>query len=313
MGRGLAVVGQWAAPFGHGTRRIRRWRLGDAFDFKGEKQMTQYILGVPGCNIRQIRSLRSDTLVASVGLRVMNAQGGLHHDWPAQSANLGDYEALTFVDTNLFYRGIDVPDPTPQLPDGGAIYWSFILANAGHGDNSVLLSAANNAANAVVGALVSSGDITAEFVAGGIIGVQALLQLLTADCDGVVAALGFGFTAAELAQMTADPKNWLKKVNCPGTDSPVGCGDNSNYDVYYLITNRSLTTVPNLIGKSPKAADSLAQQAGLFLSSISSQTGSPREAPHVDDQNPAPGSQVPPATWITATIIYPPPHNGQTP
>jgi hypothetical protein len=78
--------------------------------------------------------------------------------------------------------------------------------NVGHGYNSVLVSAANNAANAVIGALISSGDITAEVVAGGIIGAQALLQLLTVDCDGVVAALGFGFTAAELAQMVADPK-----------------------------------------------------------------------------------------------------------
>ena len=190
---------------------------------------------------------------------------------------------------------------------------SFILTNAGHADLSALVGALNNAANAVTGALVSSKNITAEVAAGAIIGTQALVQLLTADCDGIVAALGLGFTAAELAQMTADPKNWLNQVNCPGTDSSAGCGGNSNYDVSYLIANRSLTTVPNLLGESPKGAEALAQQAGLFLSEITSQTGSPREAPHVESQNPASGSQVPPATWIEAVVIYPVPHGHQTP
>jgi len=80
--------------------------------------MAQYILGVPNCSIRAIRSVFSDTLVASMGLRVMNAQGALHHEWPPQSVNLGDYGAGTLVDTNLSYQGVDVPDPTSQLPDG---------------------------------------------------------------------------------------------------------------------------------------------------------------------------------------------------
>jgi PASTA domain len=277
-------------------------------------KMAQYTIGVPYCFIRAIRSLSTDTLAASMGLRVLNAQGALHHDLPAQSAiNLGDHTANTNVSINLFYQDVDVPDPTPQFPDGGSISWSFILTNSGHTDSSALVGALNNAANAVVGAFVGSGDITAEVAAGAIIGVQTLLQLLTANCDGVVAAVAVSLTAAELAQMTTGPINWAHLVNCPGTDSSVGCGGNSNYDVHYVIANRSLVTVPDLSGKSPAVAQQLVQQAGLLFSSASSRTGGPREAPHVEGQNPAPGSQVLPGTWVEAFIILPTPSGHPVP
>jgi hypothetical protein len=280
-----------------------RWKL------KGGRQMAQYNLGIPSFRIHQIRSLLKDTLAGSMSLQVLNAQGALHHDWPTQSVNLGDYGPTTTVQTNLLYQNVDVPDPTPDAPDGGSIAWSFVLVNAGHVDYSVLVGALNNAANAVVGALVSSGNVLAELVAGGIIGAQALVQLLTANCDGPVAALRLSFTAKELAQMTADPANWLNDVNCPGTTSPVGCGSNSNYTVYYsMINTNSLVIVPDLIGKSPQAAKALAQQAGFPFTTVSQYTGYRNQIPVVDDQIPGPGSQVPPASPIEAIVIYPDPH-----
>jgi len=271
--------------------------------------MAQYNLGVPSFRIHQIRSLLKDTLAASMSLRVFNAQGALHHDWPTQSVNLGDYGSTTTVQTSLLYQNVDVPDPTSDLPDGGSISWSFVLVNAGHADYSVLVGALNNAANAVAGALVSSGNILAELAAGGIIGTQALVQLLTADCDGPVAAFGLVITAKELAQMTADPQNYLYQVDCPGTNSPVGCGSNSNYSVYYsMINTNSLVTVPDLIGKSPQVAKASAQQAGFSLTTVSSYTGPRNQIPVVDDQIPGPGSRVPPGGSIEAVVIYPDPH-----
>jgi hypothetical protein len=276
--------------------------------------MSQYNIGVSHFQINKIRSLFSDTLVASVGLRVMNAEGGLHQDFPAQSENFGDHGSGDLVNTNLFYTNVDVPDPTSQSPDGGAIFWNFLLANAGHVDLSVIVNALNNTANAVAGALIGSGNILGGL---GVIGGQALLQVLTADCDGVVAALALGFTAAELAQMTADPNNTQHEMPFPGTDSPTGCGSNSNYDVTYSIVHPSivvpLVTVPDLIGESPEGAAALVQQAGLLLSTVSSQTGGPNEAPHVDSQDPAPGSQVPGGTLITAFVIDPVPPGHEAP
>lgn len=278
--------------------------------------MAQYTLGVPSCYINNIRSLRTDTLVASVGLRVMNAQGALHQDWPPQSVSLGDYESKTGVETNLFYLNVDVPDPTAALPDGGAIYWSFLLTNAGHSD-SAFVAIANKAIDAFAGALagniLQSPSIANVVSLSGLLGLQELLNVLTANCDGIVAVLAVALTAKQLAQMTVDPKNWLHTQNCPGTSSPVGCGSNSNYDVTYVIANRAVTTVPNLIGQSPEGAVTLVQEAGLLLSEVRSQTGSPRQAPRVESQSPGSGTQAAPASWVEATIIYPVPHGHQTP
>ena len=91
--------------------------------------MATYNLGMQSCYIHEIRSPIKDTLVASMGLRVMNAQGGLHMDYPRQSKQLGDHRHHNTVPIDLFYSDVDVPDPTPQSPDGGAIYWTLVLTN----------------------------------------------------------------------------------------------------------------------------------------------------------------------------------------
>jgi hypothetical protein len=60
----------------------------------------------------------------------MNAQGALHKDYPTQSKNLGDHRHHTTTAIDLSYLDVDVPDPTPELPDGGAIYWTLVLTNS---------------------------------------------------------------------------------------------------------------------------------------------------------------------------------------
>jgi hypothetical protein len=271
--------------------------------------MATYTIGVTHCLARAIRSISSDTLVASMGLRVMNAEGALHQDWSPLAAKLGDFGPESLVPTNLVYQNVDVPDATPALPDGGAIYWSFILTNSGHSD-SAFVAVANKAADAFAGALaghiIEHPDIPSFLGLAAVLGAQELLNLLTANCDGVVAVLGLALTARELVQMTADPANWLNQINCPGTDSSVGCGGNSNYDVSYFIADRALTTVPRLIGQSPQRLSGLAQNAGLYLSTTSSRTGGLHQVPQAESQTPAPGTQVQPATWVEATVIYPP-------
>jgi hypothetical protein len=277
--------------------------------------MAQYNLGISSFRIHQIRSLLKDTLAASMSLRVSNAQGALHHDWPAQSVSLGDYGSTTTVQTNLLYQNVDVPDPTSDLPDGGSIAWSFILTNAGQ-PSAGLLGVLSKAADAFAGALAgkaieagAGGAIADIGIVIGVLGLQELLNLLNADCDGVVAVLGLSLTAAELAQMTADPTNWLNGVSCPGTNSPVGCGSNSNYTIYYsMINTSSLVTVPDLIGKSPQVAKADARQAGFTLTTVSSYTGPRNQIPVVDDQIPGPDSRVQPASSIEAVVIYPAPH-----
>lgn len=48
---------------------------------------------------------------------------------PAESMQLGTHVAGDLVEIFLLFQNVDVPDPTPEFPDGGAISWSFLLVN----------------------------------------------------------------------------------------------------------------------------------------------------------------------------------------
>ena len=59
--------------------------------------------------------------------------------------------------------------------------------------------------------------------------------ILFANCDGPVAAGVHVFTGAELASPTLGGKVLTETDHNPGTDSPTGCGRNSNYYVTWSI------------------------------------------------------------------------------
>lgn len=218
-----------------------------AREWKG-RAMAVYNLEIPLFVINQVRSRYNDTLFASTALKVRAAGDGLHHDWGSAGTALGDRPAGSVLTTGLMWAGVDVPDPTPQAPDGGAVCWTFTLMNAGHADNG-FLPALNKLTDAFAGALADkavdaaeAGNVGAAFThflqTVELIGVQEVVNLLTANCDGGVASGAFDLTAVDLANMTG-PGNGVWKVtkNNPGYDSAAGCGGaNSNYDVGYRIS-----------------------------------------------------------------------------
>lgn len=267
--------------------------------------MGAYQLAVPFCYIHEIRSPLNDTLVASMGLRVMNAQGGLHMDYPPQSKQLGDHKHHTTVAVDLAYFDVDVPDPTPEAPDGGAIYWTLVLTN------SASSGAVTDAEKIVIGLLKALADKTIDkpksisdlLVDIGLIGLEGALDLLTPGrCDGVVGQLSLNLTARQLAQMTSDPV----KMNCPGTDSPIGCGGNSNYDLYYFVAPPPpppvMVAVPNLLRQSPERARQLTEEAGLLLATVEEKILPRGSSPRVDSQQPEPGTQVQQGSKVTAVV-----------
>jgi hypothetical protein len=208
--------------------------------------MAIYNFTIPNFHITQIRSAHKDTLYASAGLRVMNANGGLHSDLTPQGASLGDHGAGEEVGLNLSFKNVDVPDPTPDNPDGGAIYWTFLLVNQGHADitASGFVAVINKAADAFAGALADKVGEGAAVTVGSlyglaaILGIQELVNLITADCDGTVAVGDIELTAANLAGLVPiTGQAWTQNQNNPGTDSPAGCGRNSDYVVTYQIQN----------------------------------------------------------------------------
>ena len=70
-----------------------------------------------------------------------------------------------------------------------------------------------------------------------LLGIQELVNLLTADCDGTVAVGAFAYTAAQLDSMLPNGTQTTTTVqDNPGT-SAEGCGAKSDYQVEYLIQN----------------------------------------------------------------------------
>jgi hypothetical protein len=213
--------------------------------------MAVYNLSVPSCHINEVRSPIKDTLVASMGLRVMNAQGGLHMDYPPQSKQLGDHRHHNTVAIDLSYSDVDVPDPTPESPDGGAIYWTFVLTNTASSGavtdlEKIVLGLYKALADKQIQPITTDDPdpVSKLIVEIGLIGLGAVYDLLIPGrCDGIVGALALNLTARQLADMTPDPQ----KMPCPGTDSPRGCGGNSNYDLFYSVAS-DIITVFDLTG-----------------------------------------------------------------
>lgn len=67
-----------------------------------------------------------------------------------------------------------------------------------------------------------------------------LIGILDANCDGGVIAQVIRTSAAELAAKTANGATYRKAYEYPGTNSAVGCGENSLYFMTYSITARNI-------------------------------------------------------------------------
>jgi hypothetical protein len=161
---------------------------------------------------------------------VSNTQGALHHSWGGKSAALGDRGKGSIVATGLRWEGVDVPDPTADRPDGGSVSWTFTLLNAGHADSGfipILDKFSDAFAGALAGKVIDAVQahdagtaITFFLETAGVIVIQEVLHLLTADCDGAVASGVFALTAAELANMAgAGGGIWKDARNNPGTST----------------------------------------------------------------------------------------------
>jgi hypothetical protein len=184
-----------------------------------------------------------DTLFATTGLVVNDAQGGIYQQYGGKTMELRDRGQGSIVSTGLRYAGVDVPD-------GGKIHWTFTLMNTGHGDIAFIGALTNLsdqfsralAANTINGQEADNAGTNVLQYLGNFpfpdAVVQAVLNKLVNICDGVVVDAVIERTAAQLADMTAANGIWEDKRNHPGGDSPPGCGGNSNYDVVYGISLR---------------------------------------------------------------------------
>ncbi len=202
-----------------------------------------YMFSLDSFRITDTRSLHKDTDYASLSLAVGSA--------PAltKTKAMGDLNNGTFK-VGLTFDNVAV---SPNVP----VVLTYAIVNNGHGSQAQVeksleqagtqlaqkaASAAAQAIGAEIGSVLGASIGTAAVpVIGTALGalsgwlVGEIGGFLFANCDGPVAAGVHVFTGAELAAQTASGKIISATDHNPGTDSPHGCGSNSNYFVTWSI------------------------------------------------------------------------------
>ncbi len=130
----------------------------------------------------------SDTVKISVSLTV----DGVAH--PSLFRDMGD-----LGDTERWY-GVDLKFSNVNMTPSSDIVMGFVIMNSGHKDSSkvqqVLQQGTDALVKAAAGSIPSTGLWGVAGTAGGLIlkgTVDAVLGLVTANCDGIVAADAYEF------------------------------------------------------------------------------------------------------------------------
>jgi len=120
------------------------------------------------------------------------------------------------------------------------------------------------------------------------IGVKEALDALLADCDGWVVTDVIKISRSDLDQSTSNAIfTW--STGYPGTDSAVGCGDNSHYIVgYEVAASPPAVKVPDLLSMDPGDVARTLSAVGLVGHETSSSKGNV-DVPEVVTQSPLPG------------------------
>ena len=188
-----------------------------------------YTFTLNSFQITNTRSLHNDTDFVSFAVAV-----GKNAPITVPTKSMGN------LNNGTFQVNLTIPNVTVGPSD--KVAFSYSIVNTGYNANSVeqalktAVTAAAAKAAAAAGAAVGGG-------VGGLIGATAgpwlagnLEGIVFVDCDGTVAAADHTFTAAALASVTANGRVDSSTDNNKGTDSPVGCGGNSQYYVTWSVS-----------------------------------------------------------------------------
>ncbi len=213
-----------------------------------------YSFSVDRFTIANTRSRGEDTDYISASVAVAGR--------PTVSAtqSLGNLNNGTYS-TTMQFNGIPVDDNETAV-------FTYLIINSGHSDPSVVVKGLEAAASA----LASKGAQLVATAAGGAIGaalgaaigtaavpligtalgalagwvVSSVGALLFANCDGPVAAAVHTYTGAQLR--AAGGAGLTGNDNHPGSDSPSGCGSNSDYTTFWTVKSAAAQTGDQLVG-----------------------------------------------------------------
>jgi hypothetical protein len=202
-----------------------------------------YRFAIESFRIDNTRARHEDTVFVSASLAVGRAQPQTH------TRRMGDLNNGTYSP--------DVPFEAVSIDDNDTVVLSYTIINNGHTDPNVVEKALGQAASTLAGKAAQAAASAVGGAIGSVLGAEigtaavplvgtALGALagwivgevggaLFANCDGAVAAGVHPFTGAQLRAVASDGKILQNTDHNPGTDSPTGCGSNSDYYVTWSI------------------------------------------------------------------------------
>lgn len=139
------------------------------------------------------------------------------------------------------------------VPTAGQVTMNYLIANSGHSSESQVYSVMEKAGSALaLKGLTAAGAAIGTAIPipllGTLLGAAAgwlvgeVSSLLSANCDGAVAAEQDVFKYQDLVSLTATGPH-TQKTTHPGSNSPDGCGGNSMYYVTWTISRGVPQTV----------------------------------------------------------------------
>jgi hypothetical protein len=233
---------------------LRRDGYVDPFNKEEYIAMSKYNFVVGSFVIHNTRSRHNDTDYISASVAVAGRP-------PLKATQkLGDLNNGTYR-TAMNFKDVEVADNETAV-------FTYAIVNSGHTDPNTAEKTLEQAVSSLAqkGAQIAATGVGAAIGAGlgasigtavvPVVGtalgalagwlVTSAGNLVFANCDGTVAAGVHAFTGA---QLRASQGGHLGATDHhPGTDSPHGCGSNSNYDVSWSISAGDIATVFDLNG-----------------------------------------------------------------
>ena len=207
--------------------------------------------------ITNTRALHEDTDYANWGVAV---NGGMVSGSP-QTKSLGNLNNGVHP-INLAIGPISIPND-PNTP----VTITLQVVNSGHTDYSKIVDTLSAGAGLLISKLVNEG---AGAATGAVL--KELGDIFTANCDGPVAVDKIVTNGQELATISVGNPYTLT-TNYPGTDSPYGCGSNSQYSVTWHVEK---------VNEGGSTASGRQGLSALAPSHVNIQPGKPNAPSHME-------------------------------
>ncbi len=181
---------------------------------------TPYMIAVDSVFCHRSRSTYTDDVYVTISATI--------DGWPAFTTT----RFIGKVNDKSGRHGVDL-GLIVSVPEGSLLTFSYLATNNG----------GNGSAKKRLDELSAAGKtiVEAEYPLGPVWGyVDQIHQWLNGliaggQCNGVVAGQKFSMTSQEIIDHIGGGTGFTETDKHPGTDSPVGCGANSNYDVTWTL------------------------------------------------------------------------------